>query len=446
MNGQDVQFSPQDGFLVTHVDYFNDAQQNYLIYLYQPILGPVATALFNTLKTLENPGLIRSQRPMHRVLLDYLNVDLVAIETARRRLEALGLLRTFVSEDQLGKYFVYELYPPLKPDEFFREDLLSLLLWQTIGSKEFDHLKNHFQTHPVTKDLPEITSNFSSVFPEIVQQAVQLPDQVAAAKKQAAQKQHPSVAYTQADLDTFDWDFLQQILSKYQITKAQLDKNKQVIFQLHRYYDIDETNMANLIANTLDIVTNEININKLESLVLAEYTRTVGSPVAMAQPDENTGQAGPTMNASEADQTLIDQAKRLSVYNFLAWCKDKGHGFVGKAETRVLRDLQDRNIFPDPIINMLTYANLLVSPTVTLGYIENVANDWLKNNINTPELAIKQIETKQYSKNGKPDRPTRAKPTGTSQGHQRAAEPIPAWFKRQQAAKKIAQTKRGESK
>lgn len=196
MNGQDVQFSPQDGFLVTHVDYFNDAQQTYLIYLYQPILGPVATALFNTLKTLESPELIRSQRPMHRILLDYLNVDLVAIETARRRLEALGLLRTFVNEDQLGKYFVYELYPPLKPNEFFSEDLLSLLLWQTIGTKEFDRLKNHFMTHPVTKDLSEITSNFSSVFPEIVQQAVQLPQQVAAAKKLAAQKQRPAVQYT----------------------------------------------------------------------------------------------------------------------------------------------------------------------------------------------------------------------------------------------------------
>ncbi|MFD1672737.1 DnaD domain protein [Agrilactobacillus yilanensis] len=444
MNGQDVQFSPRDGFLVTHAGYFNDAQQNYLIYLYQPILGPVAVGLYNTLKTLENPSALRSQRPMHRILLDYMSVDLVAIEAARRRLEAMGLLRTFTNEDVIGKYFVYELYPPLTPDVFFKDDLLSLLLVQTIGQRAFDDLATRFQLHPVTKDLTEITANFSNVFPEIVARAVQTPTELQQTKKQMTLKQRPAVAYSEADLDTFDWDFLQNLLAKFQVTKAELTKHQQVIYQLHHFYGIDETTMANLIANTLDIVTDEINIKKLESLTLAEYTQTQGSQVKMAPEPETP--TPPQTSASQSDaptaqadstQELVAQAQRLSVFDFLAWQKQVLGGFVGKGETRVLRELQSRHIFSDQILNMLTYANLHTAgaTTVTQAFTDSVANDWLQHHITTPEAALKRIQERQYTKLGKT-----AKTNNNSRQNYRTTsptktvEPIPSWFKEQTSA------------
>lgn len=201
---------------------------------------------------------------------------------------------------------------------------------------------------------------------------------------------------------------------------------------MHRYYDIDETNMANLIANTLDIVTNEININKLESLVLAEYTRTVGSPVAMAEPNSDSrSESEFDSNASGKTQDLLKHVRELSVFDFLAWQKKYQHGFIGKGETRVLRDLQNRNIFPDSIINMLTYANLLAGPTVTLAFIETVANDWLQNNINTPELALKRIQSKNYSKYGKPSTTARPKEARRDSNRNRIIEPVPEWYERQ---------------
>lgn len=441
MNGQDVRFSPKDGFLVTHAAYFNDMQQNYLIYFYQPILGPVATSLYTTLKTLESPALLRSQRPMHRVLLDYLNVDLVAIEQARRRLEALGLLRTFVNEDVIGKYFVYELYPPLAPDEFFKDDLLSLLLLQTIGQKNFDSLVTKFELHPVTKDLKEITANFSNVFPEIVARAVRTPAATQQAKQAVDLKERPAVLFSEADLDTFDWDFLQSLLAKFQVTKAELKQHQQTIYQLHHFYDIDETTMANLIANTVNIVTNQINVKKLESLVLSEYTQTQGSAVTMPVQSEPaaTDLTAETTDTSEksAEQTLFKKARQLSVFDFLAWQKQLVGGFVGKGETRVLRELQNRHIFPDEILNMLTYANLHTggATTVTQAFTDSVANDWLQNEINTPQRALKRIQERQYSKTGKvANSPRSYNQRRTNNGQ--SVEPIPAWFKKKNEAKK----------
>lgn len=440
MNGQDVQFSPKDGFLVTHAAYFNDAQQTYLIYFYQPILGPVATSLYTTLKALESPELLRSQRPMHRVLLDYLNADLVAIEQARRRLEALGLLRTFVNEDVMGKYFVYELYPPLAPDEFFKDDLLSLLLLQTIGQKNFDNLVTKFTLHPVTKDLEEITANFSNVFPEIVARAVKAPQDTQSIKQAMQLKKRPAVLFSEADLDTFDWDFLQSLLARFQVTQAELTKHQQVIYQLHHFYNIDETTMANLIANTVNIVTNEINIKKLESLVLAEYTQMQGSPVTMSSQSETTDEKIPTKTSSEqsADEILVTKAKRLSVFDFLTWQKKLAGGFVGKGETRVLRELQNRHILPDEILNMLTYANLHTSgaTTVTQAFTDSVANDWLENEINTPQRALKRIQERQYSKTGKVSSGGRTYNQRRSPNNNQSAEPIPAWFKKKNEAKK----------
>lgn len=450
MNGQDVQFSPKDGFLVTHADYFNEAQQTYLIYLYQPMLGPIATALYNTLKTLEEPHTLRSQRPMHRVLLDYMNVDPVEIEAGRRRLEALGLLRTFVNEDQLGKYFVYELYPPLKPDAFFNEDLLSLLLLQTIGDQAFEKLKTKFQLHPVKKDLQEITANYANVFPEIIARAVAQPSALAETKHQMHLKVRQPVQYTTADLDAFDWTFLQDLVSRYQISKSELAQHKQVIFQLHHFYDIDETAMARLIASTVDIATNEINISKLESLILAEYTQTVGTPIQASEPAQPAPVGADSSDSDlDASQKLVlSQARKLSVSDFLAWQKELHHGFVGKEETRHLRDLQNRHVMPDEMLNMLIYASLENHiNTVTLAFSENVGNDWMQNGITTPEAAMARISAHTYSQNGKVSRSKQTTGANTYRASPaKANEPIPKWFKQRQAQKKAQQTDGGEDK
>ncbi|MCD2256661.1 DnaD domain protein [Agrilactobacillus fermenti] len=437
MNGSDVQFSPKDGFLVTHADYYNDAQNKYLVYLYQPILGPVAAALYTTLKSLENPDLMRTQRPLHRVLLDTLGVDLVAVETARRRLEALSLLRTYTAEDMMGRYFVYELYAPLDPSNFFHEDLLSLLLYQTVGTQRFDQIKAQFQLHPVTKDLKEITVPFASIFPNAVKDAVTDADRIQETKANFQIKDRTPTSFSTREIQSFDWALLQDLLQRYQIPKTELTKNQQMIYELHRFYGIDEVAMANLITSTLDIVTNEINPRKLESLALQEYTQTKGSvkstTVKAKTVENDTSASKAAQTYSDDEQRLLRQAKALSVTDFLAWQKQLKKGFVGKGETRVLRELQHRNIFSDALINMLTYANLIESSTVTLAFIENVANDWQQNDIQTPEAALKRIQA-HYQTNGRTNQAVNGKRYSRTPKAKQITEPIPAWYQESQSS------------
>ena len=56
---------------------------------------------------------------MHKELLDILSLGLRDFYEARIRLEALGLLKTFVQKDELGQVFIYELQAPLSAEDFF---------------------------------------------------------------------------------------------------------------------------------------------------------------------------------------------------------------------------------------------------------------------------------------------------------------------------------------
>ena len=71
----------------------------------------------------------------HRQLMVMLQTNLNDIFEERLKLEAIGLLRTYEQETEEGRLFTYELVPPLRPDEFFQDGMLNVLLYHRVESK-----------------------------------------------------------------------------------------------------------------------------------------------------------------------------------------------------------------------------------------------------------------------------------------------------------------------
>ncbi|MDI5788509.1 hypothetical protein PO124_09225 [Bacillus licheniformis] len=42
--------------------------------------------------------------------------------------------------------FIYELIPPLRPDEFFQDGMLNVFLYNRVGKARFQQLKEYFPT------------------------------------------------------------------------------------------------------------------------------------------------------------------------------------------------------------------------------------------------------------------------------------------------------------
>ena len=94
-----------------------------LTILYQPIIGCVALALYFTLW-----GEVKyndfSSLKKHESLATKMGIDVNQILEGRKKLEGIGLLKTYKQKLDKNKYsFVYEIFAPKTPKDFF-DDVL----------------------------------------------------------------------------------------------------------------------------------------------------------------------------------------------------------------------------------------------------------------------------------------------------------------------------------
>ena len=158
------QMSPKDGYVVNTKAHIGSTEFKVILKLYQPLMGVNAYGIYSLLaaKVAQTPDLLA--RRMHKELLDILSLGLRDFYEARIRLEALGLLKTFVQKDELGQVFIYELQAPLSAEDFFKDDLLSMLLADSLGQIQYDELKQEFVKPAFTyANAKEVTKSLLDV-------------------------------------------------------------------------------------------------------------------------------------------------------------------------------------------------------------------------------------------------------------------------------------------
>ena len=144
--------------LVTNVD------KDVLVELYQPIIGANATILYLTLlkqKRHEEDEATYSNQS----LVNAMQIDPNTLLGARHYLEAVGLLRTYLRSDDNGRYFVYVLYAPKSPKDFFDDVLFKGLLIQAIGEKDAKKLAFFYKVDlSIEENFKEVSASFVDVF------------------------------------------------------------------------------------------------------------------------------------------------------------------------------------------------------------------------------------------------------------------------------------------
>ena len=104
-----------------------------------------------------------------------LKLGLEPITTARRALEAIGLMRTYYKAGDLGSYY-YEIFSPLEPYEFFNHPIFSVVLYNNIGSTEYTRLQKYYKRQgTIPKDYEEITASLDVSFKSV--SAISVPVQ-----------------------------------------------------------------------------------------------------------------------------------------------------------------------------------------------------------------------------------------------------------------------------
>lgn len=373
---------PADTFVVINKTILNNEDRKLLIMLYQPIIGYKAIDLYFTLWTDLDKREITSIESTHHHLMTSMQLRLSDIIEAREKLEAIGLLKTYLKKQNINN-FVYELYSPVSAYEFLNNPVLSTSLYNNIGKFEYEKIIDYFKVpHINLKDYQEITCSFTDVFEsasvsefEIVTSNIQ---------KYSSNKLNIT---PKIDLDNIISMIPDDMLNIRSLTKD----TKDLIYKISFIYNYDDATMSELIRTSLNdkkmIDKKELRINS-RKLYQFENSGKLPSIIYRNQPEYLRKPVGDVSNKAK----IIYQFETTSPYDFLS---GKYNGSKpSKADLSVLEFLLlDMNLNPGVVNVLIDFVLKINNNKLTKNFIEGIASQWAKSKIETVEDAMKIAET-----------------------------------------------------
>ncbi len=382
----DISFLPADKYMVINKTILSEIDRKNLVNLYEPIIGSLAVSLYLTLwRDLERFNIVSIEYTHHH-LMTILKSNLDDIKKSRIALEGIGLLRTYYEKGEPNNY-VYELYSPLNAKEFFANPIFSVVLYNNIGSYEYELLKKEYQIMKFDlKNFTEITSRFDEsytsssefyTFEAIGRNTLPLNMQ-----------------------DQVDFDLLMSSLPKGLINEKAFNKKvKELINQLALIYDIDTLKMVEILRMTL----NEKGFIDKEALRIQtrkyyQYNNQGRLPTLIYR-TQPTYLKSPSGDSSKRGK-IIEVFENTSPYDFLV-SKYKGANPTNR-DLRILEQLLiDVGLTPSVTNVLIDYVLKKNNNKLNQAFIETIAGQWKRLGVKTAKEAMEvaEKEHKKYTKN-----------------------------------------------
>lgn len=380
-----VSITSADSYVVINKTLLNDTDRKILNILYQPIIGVNSISLYFSFWSDLNKSDILSTEYLHHHLMTYTRMNLDEIVTARKKLEAVGLLKTYYKSGDINNY-VYELYSPLSASEFFSNPILSFSLFSSVGKKEYDSIISYFKMPKINLDGFE---NISVKFSELYRMTSKDIEDVTV--KDIKKKDKLDIM-----VDNFvDFNLIEDRISKTLGKEALNQKLKKLINKLAYLYNYDSITMSNIILNSLNDKgeISEVELKKnCKNYYLFENKGKTPTLIYSSQIESKKVSKNPREN-------LINIFKNTSPYEFLK-ARYKG-GIPTKRDTTMLESLLVDQELPPGVINVLIDYVLRVNDMkLNKAFVETIASQWKMLEISTVEAAMRQAR-KEFNKKKK---------------------------------------------
>ena len=140
-------------------DYDNETLTN----LYQPIIGYASLAVYFTLVS-EAKNQSLTSIISHYQILNRLQMAPGDFISARKKLEGVGLLKTFLEENNGSKIYHYNIFAPKTPYKFFDDTLLFGMLIKAIGDVDANRFKTIYRVNEQEEKGKDISSSFIDAY------------------------------------------------------------------------------------------------------------------------------------------------------------------------------------------------------------------------------------------------------------------------------------------
>lgn len=376
----------KDIYVVLNKTILNESDRDILVMLYQPLIGSMAVNLYFTLWSNLDRMRVVSNEYLHEQLAKNLGTNLNTIMESREKLEAVGLIKTYVKKGGVNSY-IYELYSPLNPYDFFNNPLLNTALYTNVGKNEHKNLMKYFELPKLDlTGYQDISVNFSDVFESVAFEPTEgLYD---ALRKKSINNVEiiPNI-----DLDLILDMIPDELLNKKSITKD----TKDFIYRLSFIYNLTNDDTKELLSDSISI-KKTIDKDKLRENCLKYYSfENYGSNptiIYRTQPESLRSSTKSTSNKSK----IIYTFETTSPHDFLV--SKTGVTSLSKSDAKLLEHLMLDLDLKAGVVNVLVdYVLRINNNKLTPNFVEAIALQWKRSNIETVEDAMNMAK-KEYKK------------------------------------------------
>ncbi len=405
---------PADTYTVINKTVIHDSDRRLVSMLYQPIIGYTAVSLYFTLLDDLDRSELMSYDLTHHHLMATMQLKLETIVEAREKLEACGLLKTYFKAGNINQY-VYLIYSPMSAHEFLTHPILSVVLYNNLGKKEYERIVNYFKIpHVSLKDYEDITASFDEVFTSVSGNVMELGDTIR--KRESRQ---PLIE------KGIDFNMLISSIPSSMVNDRCFSKDmKELINALSFTYHLDTLAMQGLVRDSLNEkgMIDKAQLRKsCREYYQFENAGDLPTVIYNKQPDYLKKPAGDHSKWAK----MVYAFENLTPYQFLK-AKYKGAEPTDRDKRLIESLLVDQKLNPGVVNVLIAYVLKINHEQLKKSYVETIAGQWKRLNIETVEEAMK-IAEKEHKKMKNLLNKTKSTKTTKSTTTKKEAS-LPAWF------------------
>ncbi len=389
-----VNLLPADTYIVKNCTVLDNENRNILFKLYQPIIGSISITLYLTLWSDLDTSQIMSTEYTHHSLMTNTRLKLTDILEAREKLEAIGLLKTYIKKGSINNY-IYELYSPLEPKEFLENPILATALQNNVGKREYNKIIKFFTIPKINIDGYEnISATFSETFD--VSTDLFISDNISGIRKV---NQVDIIVNEKVDLNSIMENIPNELLNKKSVTK----EIKSLIHKLAFIYNLNEEELTELIRNSINekhVIDKNALRKHCSNYYTFEHKGMAPSLIYKNQPEYLRQKVSDNTKRSK----MIYTYETMSPYDFLSG-RNKGIK-PSKNDLNLLETLLiDYELTPGVVNVLIDYVLKINNNKLTKNFILTIASQWKRSNIKTVvdamEICKKENKNKQIKTTAK---------------------------------------------
>lgn len=377
---KEINILPADTYTVINKTIIKDLDRKLITMLYQPIIGFSATSLYFTLvDDLDKRELI-SEELTHHHLMTTMQLKLDDIVIARKKLEAVGLLKTYLKKDTVNHY-IYLLYSPISASEFLNHPVLNIVLYNNLGKKEYDRIVDYFKIpKPNLKDYDDITASFSNVFKSVSGNILIENDNLMKVETNKLKID-----------DKIDFNLLISSIPSDMVSPRCFNEDtKELINNLAYTYDIDVISMQGLVRNSINekgLIDKILLRKNVRNYYQFENDGRLPTFVYSKQPEFLKTPAGDTSKWAKMVYTF----ESVHPYDFLR-SKYK-NGEPSLRDLKIIESLLvDQKMTPGVVNVLIDYVLKVNNQKLSKNYIDTIAGQLNRLHVETVEDAMRVTE------------------------------------------------------